>query len=82
MGAQALGREAEAGRFREALAAATLYRLTGEFHGDKNAEVLVARVKVGKHNVVFMSQYPASESAKIKSAVLQIFVSTIVKIAE
>lgn len=61
---------------------ATIYRLTGEFHGDQDAEVLVARVKVGKHNVVFMSQYPASEAGKIRSAVLQIFASTVVKISE
>lgn len=61
---------------------AVVYRLVGEFHGAKDAEVLVARVKVGKHNVVFMSQYPANESAKIRPAVLQFFSSATVKIAE
>ncbi|MFT3707912.1 MAG: hypothetical protein QM817_09675 [Archangium sp.] len=60
----------------------TVYRLTGEFHGAKDAEVLVARVKVGSHNVVFMAQYPAAEAKKLRPAALAVFASTTVKIAE
>jgi hypothetical protein len=59
----------------------TLYRLAGEFHGATDAEVLVARVKSGKHNIVFMAQYPAKEAAKLRSAVLQVFVSAVVTIS-
>lgn len=63
-------------------AAETIFRLAGEFHGLKDAEVLVARVKFGKHNIVYMAQYPAKDAEKFRPALMQTFTSTIVKIAE
>ena len=62
--------------------AETLYRLSGDFHGLKDAEVLVARVKFGKHNILYMAQYPAKDAEKFHASVLQTFTSTIVKIAQ